>query len=459
MRVEQLLENQSRIMPYVFAVVLAVVAGYYLGQGLGYQILTVAGLFAGGWLLFFLAQPANAILLIVFVRTLAERFNFNVAGPFTVNALLYCAIFGGGFVYTMSNRAACRHNAATRVYTCFILYALVPAFFTPDRTDGIAAWVREGAMFMSYFLFANLMTDRKNQRRYVGVIMALAVINTGVAGLQLAGLYPYATGFYGRCTGTFMNGPVFAYFQLLPINLASGFLMFSWSWKVKLGCLLLLPFCLASLALSWTRGAWIAAVVSLGLVSLLGRKWFLPIAAGAMALTWVLFQPLIEARFSPLLKTQELNTTIANATTSGRVEIWSRNLPLLKDHLFFGRGLQSFIFFSGGFDAHNGFFKLLFETGIVGLSLYCAFFGINLYYALLAWRRARDSFESALCLALLSMFITFLVATLWENLFLGQGPQWFLYSAAGVTAAVVRNVRNTPVDPVAPVRPLAYAVP
>ena len=63
--------------------------------------------------------------------------------------------------------------------------------------------------------------------------------------------------------------------------------------------------------------------------------------------------------------------------TSGRAVMWSDLIEKSKDVLITGYGPASVTTLYGG-DAHNIYLQVLYENGIIGLSLYLIFFGLNL---------------------------------------------------------------------------------
>lgn len=439
MQIENILQNPVRLLHYALALLIAVGAGFFIANGLGWQVVTIAGFFAIGWMIFFMAQPVTAIIIIVCAKTLTDPYNFSLVGPFTVNALLYCPILAGGLMYCVLNRHWLKHNAASRVYLIFVLYAMPLAVLTPERSQGVAAWVREGSMCMLYYLFVNLMTKRNEQWKYIYMVGGLAVLGVCTSLAQLAGLISpmFVRMAEGRYAGTFGHPNFFAYFLLIPISFASSFLMLTRSRGVRAVCLVMLMLCLTGLVLTFTRGAWIAAMVMFLILGLFGRKWFLLLAAAATLAIYTAI-PSVQERLYWLLQQHNIN-----AASAGRLAIWSANLSLVLERPLTGLGLQSFIAYSPFHaDAHNSYLKLLFETGAIGLFLYCLFFGMNLWYGYRVWRHARDDYERSFALAFVSFFCAYLVGGFWENLFLGQGTQWFSYSAAGVMAALAQQVKN-----------------
>lgn len=437
MRTEDLLSNPTILLGYLLAVAVAVVVGYFIGQGWEWQILIIATMVAMGWILYFLEQPANALIVIVCIKALTDRVDYPIVGPFTINALLYCAVLGGGVAYWVLNHAAIRNNNAGRAYFLFCLYGCWLTLEAPDRSEAMGSWVREGAMFMLYLLFANLMMQKKEQRKYIGLMCAIAVIGTFLSLAQQAGLYPHFLA--GRYSGTFGHPNFFAYFLLIPIGLTCSFLMLSPSWKVRLVCLGLTPLYLLGLVLTYTRGAWIACGVMFLLLGLLARKWWFLVAVAISAVVVYSVTSSVQERLYWIVEDPNIS-----AGTAGRSEIWLGNLPLIQKQPVVGYGLQSFIFYSPfQNDAHNSYLKMQFEGGVIGLVLYCVFLFGNVVIGFRAWRAATDPFERALMLALFCSFVSLLIGGLWENLFLGQGTEWFSYSAAGIMAALALRLRQS----------------
>jgi O-antigen ligase len=437
MHLERIEQNLTKITVYALILAGAVVVGYWLAQGWIYQILTVATLLGLGGMLLFLTHPLNGLLLLIGCKAVSDRFDYPLLGPLSVNALLYVAVAFGGATYYVLNRERFRHNAASAVYFAFIIFAAALILIAPDKIQAFAGWSREFGMVVLYFLCLNLMGPKRERKKYVVLVCVLGAIGSIICFAQQLGLYPYLSAHIGRSSGTFAHPNFFAYFQLVPLSLGCAFLMAARTWRARGLWVAYIGLCTAGLLTSYSRGGWLASLVMFCVLGALGRKWFL-IGITVVVLGVYVYVPSVQQRLFWLVDRPN-----AVAATAGRTEIWRESLPKLKEQLLLGHGLQSFMYYSlGGYDAHNSYLKLLFETGLVGFLLYSTFLGLNLVYALQVWRRSVDSFDRAIALAFMGFYIAYLAGSFGENLFLQQGTEWFSNSTAGILAALARQLNS-----------------
>lgn len=173
----------------------------------------------------------------------------------------------------------------------------------------------------------------------------------------------------------------------------------------------------AAWVLSGTRGAWLGALVSLGILrALLAPQRAVLELAGALA-----------AAVALVLTAGRLRTSGALDAISFtcRFELWDVALRMLRDHPFFGVGIHNFgaLFpryhsvpfagFPNWGDPHNLYFAQLAERGIVGFAAIVWLLGAMVRQSWLRWRRS-GSFLSLWCLTWL---VGFLVMNLTESAF------------------------------------------
>lgn len=433
---EEILQQRHRWLPYVFVILGAFVSGYLISQQLQFQVITYGVFFFAAWLVFFVNSPVNALIFIVGAKTCTDRLNYPIFGSFSVNALLYCAVLGGGLACYMVERGRMRSNGAGRVYLLFLGYTFVLAFFTPIKSESLSAWVREGAMCALYLLFANLMTGQRSQKKYIFLVCLLGVVGVMISLLQRAGLYPSFDP--SRFSGTFGHPNFFAYYLLIPTGFACGFFLLSPAFSARVFWLSLILLLSGGVLLTYTRGAWIAAAVMFLIIGVLSKRWWFPVVAILGMIGIYLVVPTVQERLYWIIDSPNVA-----AGTSGRSTIWLYSLPMIQENPWFGYGVNSFQIYSPlQVDAHNSYLKVIFETGVIGLVLYCLFFALNIRYAYQVWQRSPDAYERIFALGFLGCFFAFLVGGLWENLFLGQGTEWFIYSSAGIMAAAARRMKS-----------------
>lgn len=135
---------------------------------------------------------------------------------------------------------------------------------------------------------------------------------------------------------------------------------------------------------SFARSSWVASFACLILFfafNIKNYKLILPIVVLIIA-----FSLTVYFEFDSVAKR---SSDLINANTSGRNVIWPYCLDMIKQHLFFGWGVDSFrnlpnspVFIHSTFNgAHNLFLELLLHTGIFGFAIYFCTILSNFFHA------------------------------------------------------------------------------
>jgi len=327
-----------------------------------------------------------------------------------------------------------------------------------------------GAMLVSVIQAPSLEHSLKELLKWGEVLLVYLILSTSLkekeipwvmGGLLLAGLVEGLVGVYQfftrtgpehfvvmgrfmRAYGHFMQpNPFGGYMGLvMPLALALG-LGFSLDgeipWRLRLG--LALP-CLSvalltgmALVMSWSRGAWLGAMVAVACVVMLVDKR-LALALGILALALILLvrpplQPLL-ARFQELtvwpgledLRTIEI--TDENYAVVERLAHWDAAVRMWGDNLWFGVGIGNYEPVYSAYalprwpeplgHAHNYYLNIAAETGLLGLGAYLLFWGWVFFQCFKAigsqagWRRA-------LLIGAVGSFVHLSVHNFFDNLY------------------------------------------
>lgn len=149
------------------------------------------------------------------------------------------------------------------------------------------------------------------------------------------------------------------------------------------------------LAMTYTRGAWIAAFAGIAVVLfLLSRRWFL---YGAVVFGVFLAALMFSSdRFK--MRVTSIFTTKANYSNMARVDLWKMNIEMFKDHPLIGVGLnrnediveryyQSHGIENGfGGHAHSNYLQFLSGTGGLGFLFYMSFIVFYLVLSFRLWK-------------------------------------------------------------------------
>lgn len=154
--------------------------------------------------------------------------------------------------------------------------------------------------------------------------------------------------------------------------------------------------CGVCLLMTYTRGAWLAALAGMGvMLFMLSRRWFAIGAVAVVALVTVL--TFTSERFKT--RAVSIFTTKENYSNMARIELWQMNLAMFKDHPIVGVGLnrneeivERYYIQHGipdGFigHAHSNYLQFLSGTGLVGFVFFMSFIGFYLFVSFRLWKR------------------------------------------------------------------------
>ncbi|MDR2360682.1 MAG: O-antigen ligase family protein [Oscillospiraceae bacterium] len=180
----------------------------------------------------------------------------------------------------------------------------------------------------------------------------------------------------GRVYSFFENPNTFAMVivMFLPFGIAGFF--YGKGLHYRLFCGIIFAISAGALLMTYSRGAWIGAVGSIGLFVLIMRPMLAPL--GMMAL--VLVFPFLPAAISDRIMTLFSGN---DTSISSRAGIYAAALSVIKEHPISGAGLGSdtvgeYVRLSGFFvsnarftHGHNLFLQITAETGLFGLITFC----------------------------------------------------------------------------------------
>lgn len=207
------------------------------------------------------------------------------------------------------------------------------------------------------------------------------------------------------------------------------------------------------LALSWSRGAWLAAAAGAGLMVLayvggavyprpdarrLGALWL----AGAVTLTLLLFGA---ARFFPgavvgrlasvadtfvVWDVRDAEVSDANFATVERVAHWQAAGTMWADKPWLGQGPGHYELLYDEYrlprwsealgHAHNYYLNLLAEAGLLGLTAYALFLGAALTFAVRTAVRPRSALQAGLAFGLIGVLGAIFVHSFTDNVFVHE---------------------------------------
>lgn len=239
----------------------------------------------------------------------------------------------------------------------------------------VFGWVN--TMFITYFLAALLIDSEKKVQYFVFVIFVSAIFHTYLINKTylLEGLGPVGRiGAPRAPQGGGLYGDENNYAMLFVIGQPYLFYL-SYMFKKKFwryACWLVIPFTWHAIFLTGSRGGLLAAIFLIGIFSIRTKNKILPFVAIILFVIAFVTQSgdIMSGRARTIASYQE------DASAMGRIEAWKAAIEMAKDHPFTGVGIASFTaaFPSYSFgiprEAHNAFFQLLGETGVLGATAY-----------------------------------------------------------------------------------------
>lgn len=308
--------------------------------------------------------------------------------------------------------------------------------------------------FVVYFLVIEVFKDKKHIYIALGVFLftAFSTIIDSLVQFHLT----YKDIFSGqviepggRATAGFKtsNG-LGGYLALLVPGLSAYLLLGKQSFRTRLITLLILTLAVWSLIITFSRGAWVGAFLGgmfllffilspkkkVNMYFSLGLLW----ATVFLCIAFLLF--LANSSGQEFFGRYE--------TIRWRLGIWSISMEMIKDKLFFGHGINTFMrIFQAYRDnshgptyAHNCYIQLAAETGIVGLFCFLAIMVMLFHRSLENIRSyfAKDQNLGVLALSLLSGVFAFLVHSFFDTHFYSLQLSVYLWFMIGTLVAICK---------------------
>ena len=220
-----------------------------------------------------------------------------------------------------------------------------------------------------------------------------------------------------------------------------GFAQFLKRLKLKIFCYFIVAMTLFATMYCFSRGAYLAVVVSVILLGILKDRKLLLISA-LFLFTW---QAVV-----PTAVTERVNMTHDDdgqleASAQERIDLWTDAENTFVHYPVFGTGFATFQFgehVANLKDTHNWYVKVLVETGLVGMAIVLVLLQQMFSLAIRVFRKARDPLYRGLGLGLLtclcSLVITNFFGDRWTYLEI-NGLLWVLLGAAVRAEALSRE--------------------
>lgn len=321
----------------------------------------------------------------------------------------------------------------------FTAAGLVGVAVAPAYGPALVEWTRLASVCLILLVVERLARRPAFRARVVVALVVASVVPLAFVVWQTwtnSGLFE--AGGFQRASGTFAHPNSLAAFLAVIVVLAFAHVVHVTDLGPRVGWLLVLVATGAGLFTTYTRAAWIAALLGVLVVSALYSRRLLA-AVGITLLLVTLTVPGVSSRFSDLGEASTSRGEPSNSLT-WRAEYWGEALDLVHDQPLTGIGLKQVAARTlEGKQPHNDFLRAYVEMGLLGLAAYLA-----LAWQLLAtaWRSVRASrygprSDQALAASYAGVAAGYVLMSLVANLMSQVVVGLYVMALAGAGAALV----------------------
>ena len=322
--------------------------------------------------------------------------------------------------------------------------------------------IRVTAVVVMLAVLEVMLVDREMIKRLIASIYVSALIPVGYTMFEVLTHHSqFTSGGFSRFEGTFSQPNPFAiYLTMLIVMGAALFPHLTQKKKIGMGALLF--FSLVCLYYTFTRSAWIACVIGLFAVAIMGRRRLMLGLMVAAIMVSLVALPSIAGRFADLGSSTSAAGYSSNSL-SWRFSYWGDVLPLASKDPITGIGLNMSSYeTSQQKEPHNDFLRAYVETGVIGTIAYLALLLSMVLVARDSMRftkRRAWTYERSIAVGFAACVISFLVISLVSNVITEVIVLWYYVAFAAAAYAVTRYRENAdllglppPVEEPQPVR-------
>ncbi len=352
------------------------------------------------------------------------------------------------FWFLSRKRAGVKSPPASIHRVCLILFAAAGFLSVIDSANlfvSLLEGIRVTAVAMMLAVLEVLLVDRTAVKRLIGSVYVSSFVPVGLTVFNILTHHSqFSSGGFERYQGTFSQPNPFAIY--LTMLIIMGVAIFPHlSTRKRIGMSVLLLGSIVSLYYTYTRSAWIAAVIGVLAVAIMGRR---RIVLGLMAASLVVALvavPTISQRFADLGSSTSA-TGYASNSLSWRFSYWGDVLPLAAKDPVTGIGLKMSSFATDQQkEPHNDFLRAYVETGIVGTVAYLTLLLSMILVARHALRfskRAPKSYERSIAVGFGGCVIAFFLISIVSNVITEVIVLWYYVAFAAAAYAVTQYRQN-----------------
>jgi O-antigen ligase len=192
---------------------------------------------------------------------------------------------------------------------------------------------------------------------------------------------------------------------------------------------------------TYTRSAWVATVIGLVAVAVIGRRKVLGMALFACLVGGLIAVPTISQRFADLVSVAGGTSVNAQGNTSNslawRFDYWSVVLPLANQNPITGIGLKMSSFMTDiAKEPHNDFLRAYVETGLIGVLAYIALLISMVMVARQGLRESGPGLDRSVTVGFAGCVIAFVLISVVSNVITEVIVLWYYVAFAAAAYAV-----------------------
>ncbi len=331
---------------------------------------------------------------------------------------------------------------------CLMLFALAGFLSVIDSaspTLSLLEAIRVLAVVVMLAVLEVMLVDREMIKRLIASIYISAVVPVGYTLFNVITHHSqFTSGGVSRFEGTFAQPNPFAIYLTLLIIMGVALLPHL-TQKKKIGMSVLLFGSVVCLYFTYTRSAWIATVLGVFAVAIMGRRRMTLVVMVAGVMVSLVAVPSILQRFADL-GTSTSAAGYASNSLSWRFDYWGQVLPLANSDPITGIGLNmSSLATNQQKEPHNDFLRSYVETGVIGTLAYIALLismGLVARHAMTFTRRRLRSYERSVAVGFAACVMAFVILSIVSNVITQVVVLWYYVAFAAAAYAVTRYREN-----------------
>ncbi len=342
-------------------------------------------------------------------------------------------------------------NVPIALYLFACVLATVNGYLTNPRVNPLVATfyiLKYFEYYLVYFMAVNHLREREQIRRFTVTLLVVCFL------ICLYGIYQIPSG--ERVSAPFEGKEgepnTLGGYLVMMLSLVIGLLVTQGSFRNKLPLLALVPFILAPLAATHSRGSWLALpFMLLTLIAFSRRRLaiIIPLVFVIAVSPFLLPKSVVDrAAYTFTQPAEEGQLKVGNVkidtSTSARLESW--RLILTQDFVkrpLLGYGITGYSFVDAQIPT------VLVNTGLIGLIAFLILLGAIFRQALRVYRETTDPLFSGIALGHLGAFVGLLVHAVGANTFIIvriMEPFWFLTALVVMIPGIEKTAEDSKRD-------------